>query len=284
MLVNPNNDIINYTDYRKFLRDYFDSRKKSIPHFSFRILSEKTGFASPSFLRLVIEGKKNLSGKSVLQVARALRLTARSSAYFEKLVLFNQCKDFSGKEKYLRKIDCYRKRNKPELLLPQEYAYLREWLHAVVREVVLLKGFVEDPQNIADSFMVRVNAEDVKKSLDFLLEHGFLGRDADNRLVQKEKTISTFDIPQSEELQFIAKNYHFQILDLAKRSLVELPKAVRSVTSTTLALSPATYEQALKRIESLRFELLELAASDQSYDRVCQLNINLFPLVMGNNE
>jgi uncharacterized protein (TIGR02147 family) len=282
--MNPNLEIVNYTDYRKFLRDYYSASKKKIPHFSYRLLSERAGFASPSFLRLVIEGKKNLTPASALQVAKALRLTARSAAYFKKIVLFNQSRLFSDKEKLLKQIDRYRKRNNPELLPPHEYDYLKEWLHAVVREVVLVKDFVENPQVIAGKFTVRVQPEEVKKSLAFLIEHGYLERDAGNRLVPSKKTISTFDIPQSEELVFIAKRYHLQMLDCAKQALLELPKNVRSITNTTLALSRATFEQAVKRIESLRFELLELAAADQACDRVCQLSVNLFPLVLENHD
>jgi uncharacterized protein (TIGR02147 family) len=69
------------------------------------------------------------------------------------------------------------------------------------------------------------------------------------------------------------------MLELAGKALLELPKEQRSVTNTTLSMSEKSYELALKRIETMRYELLELAAADSSADRVCQLNVNLFPLV-----
>ena len=52
------NKIYTYTDYRKFVKDYYLSKKKSIRRFSYRSFSEKAGFSSPNFIKLVIDGKK----------------------------------------------------------------------------------------------------------------------------------------------------------------------------------------------------------------------------------
>ena len=49
-------------------------------------------------------------------------------------------------------------------------------------------------------------------------------------------------------------------------------------------MSGKSYELALKRIETLRYELLELAASDNDADRVYQLSVNFFPLVKKRDE
>jgi uncharacterized protein (TIGR02147 family) len=276
----PNKAIAYYTDYRKFLRDYYESRKKKIPHFSYRVLAESVGFSSESFLRMAMEGKKNLTKESAGKIAKALKLNKKASDYFETLVLFNQAKDFESKERFLAKIDLFRKRNNPELLRPKEYDYLKVWLHAVMREVVAFPGFEEDPKKIAHTFAFPVSPIEIQKSLDFLLENGFIERNAAGKLIKKAATIGTGSIPENEELVLIAKKYHLQILDLARSALTDMPRDVRSITATTLSLSQQGYELALKRIETLRYELLELAAAEADVDRICQLTVNLFPLVV----
>ena len=282
--MNPNESIIEYTDYRKFLRDYYSSRKKATPHFSYQMIAEGAGLSSASFVRMVIEGEKNLTKESVPRFARALRLNKKASEYFEFIVFFSQAKDLQTKEHYLKKIDSFRKRNKPELLLPGEYDYLRNWLHAVVREIVEFLDFVEDPDKIAARFLFSVTAEDIRKSIGFLLEHGFLARGDNGKLVKKDRTISTVDIPRNDELVLIAKKYHLQMLAFAGKAILEMPREERSVTNTTLSMSEKSYALALKRIETLRYELLELAASDTDADRVYQLNVNLFPFVKKRND
>jgi uncharacterized protein (TIGR02147 family) len=277
--MDPNKSIINYTDYRKYLREYYAFRKKETPYFSYQVLADQSGLSSASFVRMVAQGTKSLTKESVAKLAKGLRLTKKMTEYFEHIVFFSQAKDLATRELYLKKIDRFRLRNKPELLLPEEYDYLKNWLHTVVRELVDLKGFTEDYEQCSKAFVFPVSAEDIKKSMDFLVKHGFLQKNADNKLVKREKTISTKDIPQDDEVVLIAKKYHLKMLEMAAKAIVELPRETRSITNTTLSFSESSYQVALKRIENLRFELLSLAASDKEADRVCQLNINLFPLV-----
>jgi uncharacterized protein (TIGR02147 family) len=277
--MNPNEIIASYTDYRAFLRDYYESRKKSVPHFSYQMIAEGAGFASASFVRMVIEGKKNLTEESIARFAKALGLNKKSAAYFRNIVLFCQAKDIETKALHLKKIDGFRKRNKPELLLPEEYDYLKNWLHAVVREAVELPGAGGDTEKIAGRLLVPVSQAVIKSSIEFLVQNKFLARDRNGALVRTDKTITTADIPQREEIVLIAKKYHLQMLEFARTALLELPKEERSITNTTLSISEKTFGLAVKRIEALRYELLELAASDNDADRVCQLNINFFPIV-----
>ncbi len=280
--MNPNKDIVLYTDYRKFLSDYYDHYKSTIPGFSYRLLAEKAGFSSASFWKLVVDGKKNLSKESVLKVSKALRLTKKSTEYFENIVFFTQAKDLETREYFLDKIDAYRKRNKPELILEKEYDYLKNWLNVVIRQVVEMPSFTEDPERIASMIPFDVKPSEVKQSLDFLVEQGFLYRNEEGTLCKKDKTLSTGNIQDNPRLAMIARKYHLQMIDIAKTAIAELPSTERSVTNTTLSMSKETYDKALKRIESLRYELLEMASADEKQvDQLFQLNINVFPLVRG---
>ena len=176
------------------------------------MIAEGAGLSSASFVRMVIEGEKNLSKESAARFARALRLKKKATEYFQYIVLFSQAKDLRTKEQYLKKIDGFRKRNKPDLLLPKEYDYLRNWLHAVVREAVELPFFGGNPEKISAGFVFRVSPDDIRKSIDFLLANGFLTRNGQGKLIKMSKTISTADIPRNDELVLIAKKYHLRIL------------------------------------------------------------------------
>ena len=66
-------EIIEYTDYRKFIQDYYDERKRSSA-FTWRDFARDAGFSSPIYLKYVCEGKKNLSVGAAGSVASAMGL------------------------------------------------------------------------------------------------------------------------------------------------------------------------------------------------------------------
>ena len=54
-------NIFSYTNYRAFLRDLYLTKKSESSGFSHRVFVRMCGFASPNFLKLVIEGKRDAS-------------------------------------------------------------------------------------------------------------------------------------------------------------------------------------------------------------------------------
>ena len=52
--------VYEYLDYRQFLRDHFAASKKAKPQYSFRYFSRRAGLSSSNFLKLVMDGKRNL--------------------------------------------------------------------------------------------------------------------------------------------------------------------------------------------------------------------------------
>ena len=57
--------ITEYQDYRTYMLDYFEWRKRSSA-FSWRKFSKIAGFSSPSYLKLVCDGKSSLSRVGVM--------------------------------------------------------------------------------------------------------------------------------------------------------------------------------------------------------------------------
>ena len=50
-------DVLQYTNYRMYLRDYYEFKKKTVPAFSLRFFAEKAGLSSHAHLKLTIDGK-----------------------------------------------------------------------------------------------------------------------------------------------------------------------------------------------------------------------------------
>ena len=272
-------DIYQFTDYREFVKQYYLYQKQARMGFSYRAFSEEAGFTSPSFIKLVIDGQKNLTKSSIGKLAHAMELDSKQTEYFEHIVFFNQAKSFEDKKQLLESIDQFHKKNRPKQIEANDYDYLKEWFHCVLREMVSLKDFEEKCEELAKLFPFKITPGQIKKSLSFLEAHGFIERDEKGCLHKKEKTLATGDISQNEVLSMIARTFHLKMVELAGRAVTIFPPEKRNTSNTTLSLSQKSYEIAVERIKALRYELLELAASDEEVDNVYQLNINLFPFL-----
>lgn len=75
------NSILQYQDYRRFLQDYYDWKKRRSV-FSWRDFSRMAGFTSPVFLKQVCEGKANLGKKATVKVADAFGFVGIERDYF----------------------------------------------------------------------------------------------------------------------------------------------------------------------------------------------------------
>ena len=57
-------NIFNYSDYREFLRDFFDMKKRVNPSWSYGLWSSKLGLNSISSITMVINGQRH-AGKKI---------------------------------------------------------------------------------------------------------------------------------------------------------------------------------------------------------------------------
>src|SRR5262245_50256954 len=101
-LVRPN--IYEYLDFRSFLRDMFVFRKQENSAFSFRMFSRTAHLKSSNFLKLVMEGKRNLSSQTIQGFAQALKLSKEETDFFENLARFGQAQGAEEKSRYYEKI------------------------------------------------------------------------------------------------------------------------------------------------------------------------------------
>ena len=63
--------ITDYLDYRCYMQDFYDERKR-ISAFTWREFARLAGFVSPTYLKLVCEGKTRLKNDGVERTALAM--------------------------------------------------------------------------------------------------------------------------------------------------------------------------------------------------------------------
>jgi uncharacterized protein (TIGR02147 family) len=261
-------------DYREYLRNLFDKRKEEHPFYSYRLFSQKAGFKSPNFLKLVVDGKRNLTKESVYRVARAFGLNKSESDYLENLVFLNQCKTLDEKNLYLSRIFRYRVKCDPHLLESSEFDYYSQWYNPVLCELVEAMDFRDNFKKLAAAVIPAISAADAEKSIALLLRLGLVVKKDDGTY---SRTASSFTTGAQVRSVAVA-NYHKAMMRLASESVERFGARDRDITSVTITVSPETERAIREKLQLVRRECLELAEADRGIRRVVQLNLQMFPL------
>lgn len=261
-----------YLDYRSFLADFYAAKKKR--GFSFRAFSRAAGLGAPNYLKLVIDGQRNLTREMAERFAEACGLQNDAADYFEHLVEFNQAQTQDKRNAAYERLTGFQRYRKAQRIEVAQAAYHSTWYLPAIRELTVSPAFREDSQWIAQALVPPIKPQEAKAALETLLDLGLLHRDPHGRLRQASAVVSTG--PQTQGMHI--RNYHAQMLERAREAMELVPAAERDITSLTFCLPPDGVAKLKARLADFRRELIELAESQGDRGQVVQLNLQLFPL------
>jgi uncharacterized protein (TIGR02147 family) len=266
-------DIFTYSDYRKFLKDYYEKKKSEDPKFSQRYFTMKVGFSSSGYFSDVLSGKKNLSGAFMLKFAKALKMGREEEEYFLNLVSFNQSKTLEEKNRFYEKMMTSGK-VKFNVLEPDKYEYFSKWYYTAVREVLHYLPVTDDFRMLGKSLEPSIPAKEARKAIELLYSLGFIERAKDGIWRPTSANLST---PSTFDGLNVA-NFHRSTLELAIRGLDAFPPHQKGFSSLTLPLTGDKIQKAKLAIKNLRMYLLALSENGNQADRVYQFNFSMFPV------
>jgi uncharacterized protein (TIGR02147 family) len=269
-------DVLQYTNYRVYLRDYYEYKKKTVPAFSLRFFAEKAGLSSHAHLKLTIDGKRNITKNTVVKLIHGLGLESQRAAYFESLVFFNQAQTDADKQVYYAQLLKASPRSKLHKMDKAQFRIFREWHHSAILEMVALKDFRPIPDWISKRLGGLVTPAQVTESLKLLVEVGLLVKTA-NGFRQRDPLITTDD----EVQDLMVKMYHLQMLKLSANMLSALPGEQRDVSALTFSIKREDFPNLKKHLQLMRKELLDFSAKAGEAEEVVQVNIQLYPLTRG---
>ncbi|HKP95003.1 MAG TPA: TIGR02147 family protein [Fibrobacteria bacterium] len=269
----PEPEILHYSNYRTYLQDYYEYKKAEQPVFSHRYFARKAGITSPNYLKLVMDGKRNLTKKTLLKFATALGLKGMRAEFFENLVFFNQSASLPERNSYYGNILRVRAKAGLRKLDEAQFQLFSDWRHIVVRELAAAKGFRPDARWIAKKLGKVISEKEAEESLKLLSILGLLRKTA-NGFMQTDINITTSD----EVRSLLVKNYHHQMIRMGAAALDTLPASRRDISSITIPIHPKDFPKLKEQIQLMRKELFNMSAEQGAGEDVIQVNIQLFPL------
>ena len=264
-----------YTDYRIYLNDYYNYRKKASGFFSYRQFCMKAGLKSPSIYREVVAEKRNLTFQTIGAFIKGLGLSERDGKFFENLVLFNQAKSEEAQRKYLSILRGLKYR-KPQKLIPVHlYEYYEKWYNPVIRELAVTVDWKGDFSLLAKSVNPPVKTSQARESVELLLRLGFLKKLDDGKFAQTSPDITT----GAEVNSILIRQLNREYARMGLEAIDRFPPSERDISSIIMGIPKSKLADFKQAIVDFRKKIVGLADTEpEGADSFYSLVVEFFPV------
>lgn len=269
-------NVFAYFDARRFLRDAQVAMKSRKRNFTLEHLGKLVGLKSKGHVSLIFQGRKNIPEEKIGLFSRAMELEGREATFFAHLVRFTQSSTHRDRKLHLDRMVAVM-RVADRRLVPAQYDLCRKWYHPVVHELLRILEIRDEWEVLATALRPSICAEDARESVELLKEIGMVRKDAKG-IWRPTDVVVTF----GEGWRSVAvREYQRHAIAMAEGALEEVPPEERDISHLTLSVGRETFQELQERLALFRKEALTLARQEKAPDRVCMLNLSLFPVGTG---
>lgn len=272
-----------YMDFRLFLADFYqfkkESTKRSLRPYNYAIFSAAADIKSPNYLKMIIEGKRNLSMDMVAKFAKACGLNKAQSDEFKLLVTFNQAEDPADRNYALKQLSEYRVQQKLKHgeFDRKVFEKVPNWIGWIIYALVDQEGVTFETSKLKDLLRGKASESEIDQALKNLLMSGELQKDPVTGIIAKGKPSEAPDeIPSA-----LIRQLQMQLMYLGLESLYQDAATEREFGSLTLSLTQSEFEELKFKLRQMRKSLHKdnsIARTNSKGERVYQLNLQLFPV------
>jgi len=265
-------ELLEYLEYREYLRDWFTESKREHRFTSYRYLSQKTGL-DPAWIVRVFQKEGHLSEEVVPTFIRLCGFDERRAEYFRVLHRFCKAKSPEDQREHYNRLMELREVGGRRLESP-ELVYFSDWGTTALRALI---GITQDTSNIetlGQRLSPPISSEEARTALEVLQKLGLVKPDGRKGWNITDRIVTTGSEVQSSAV----RQFHRRTLELAQESLDRHKPEERDITSVTLTLHEEDLAEIKERIGEFRRGLLQFARASENANRVYHLNIAVFPL------
>lgn len=269
-------NVFAYFDARRYLRDAQVALKERRRNFTLEHLGKLVGLKSKGHVSLIFQGRKNIPDEKIPLFSRALELEGREATFFAHLVRFTQAATHRERKLHLDRMVAVM-RVADRKLVPTQYDLCRKWYHPVVHEMLRILEIKDEWEVLATSLRPAIAPDEARQSVELLKEIGLAKKDSKG-IWKPTDTVVTF----GEGWKSVAiREFQRHAIAMAEGALEEVPPEARDISHLTLSIGPESFRELQERLALFRKEALTLARQEKSPDRVCMLNLSLFPVGTG---
>ena len=270
-------NIYDYSDYRKFLQEFYELEKSLDPTFSYRIFAAAIDIDA-SLLVKILQGKRHVSAKNIEAFVQFFHFKEGKAEYFREMVAYGKAKNDEQVRKHFETLQKMRPSSCRELD-EARYRYFQQWFYPMIRSALDVFDYrgPEHAAALGDCCIPKISASQVENAVDALSQLGLAHKRKDGRIVPTDAHLKT----KEHWLSASISDYQKSIAELAHRSIAETPKEERDISTLTMALDSTQIQRIRDIIAEARKSIVNVANSmpSQICDSVYQLNFQLFPMM-----
>lgn len=277
-------ELSEFVDYRKYLSDFFNYKvfesQNRLRPFGYSDFSAAANIKSPNYLKLIIEGKRNLSKEMCLNFSRALKHNRSQAKEFELLVTYCQEKDPHNRNTALKELSEFRaKRGLQDGKINSEtWEQVANWLVWVLFAMVEQKAVQFTPESLRKILRGQVNEAQIQQALKKLVDSGDISIDPETHFARKTSPVMAGADQIPTEL---VRKIQSELIYLGLESLHKYGPQEREVSGFTMAMTEKEFEWARFELRKLRKHIqkeIAMKREQNKGERVYQVNIQLFPV------
>jgi len=280
----PVPQVSDYMDFRSYLASFLDYKRKltasDIRPYNYAAFSAGANIKSPNYLKMIIEGRRNLSGEMVLKFAKALGLNKEATEDFELLVSYGQATDPADRNMFLKKLSEHRVQAKLKSgeIDKKTWEKIPSWAAWVIYAMVDQEGVKYDTKTLKELLRGKASEDEIEQALQSLFSAGELVQDPETGEVRKARALieSAEDVPVA-----LVRKLQAQLMYLGLESLYQDAANEREFGTLTLSLTKQEFEEIKFKLRQMRKQINKdnsIARTSSKGEKVYQLNIQLFPV------
>lgn len=277
-------NLADYMNYREFLADFYTykraSTKKSLRPYNYAMFSAAANIKSPNYLKMIIEGKRNLSDDMVGKFAKALGMNKEQGEELNLLVNFTQSMDPADRNLWLKKLSEHRVGSKLKAgeIDRRTWEKVPNWVAWIIYAMVDQQGVVFDVKTLKNLLRGKAAEDEIETALNTLIASGELKMDTATGELRKGRSL----IENPEEVPVaLVRKLQAQLMYMGLESLYQDAPTDREFGTLTMSLNKSEFEELKFKLRQMRKGMHKdnsIARMNSKGERVYQLNIQLFPV------
>jgi uncharacterized protein (TIGR02147 family) len=265
-------NIYEYNDYRVFLRDYFAWCKANDDTFTQRGFAARAGFSAHSFCNYLVNGERNLTRESCKQLCAALALSGKETDFFSLLVQYNQSTATDERDILFTRLNALRRNTTFYRLNKKHFAYLDQWFHPALRELVVLSNWGGDFARLGKMLVPSITPGQARRGVKVLQSMGLIRKNTDASWSQSSDAVVVKDFPSH-----LVKKARNTYIRMAMDASENLDAKTRNISCATVTLSKESYKKVSDMLDAVHDYVVSLSTKKEKAEKVYQLNFQLFP-------
>lgn len=266
---------VGYLNPNEFLSDYYHSRKKINPGFSYQAWAVELSLRNRSYLRLVILGKKRITTNFIEGFRTSTAFDTDEKNYFVLLVRYHQAVDVSEKNLALNQMNKIIRARNPIESIELESNLVARPIFVRLLTILGFDDVMTTQKNLAE--LLNVETDEIGELLGKLESLKLAERRIENQSEIWKATKREFKITEHIGDNGLIRFHELSLSDAQKAMNGDFQS--RRCRSLILAMSNDQLEDFKQRLNDFALSTFAAYASDSySGKRLFQINFNFHPI------